>query len=75
LDLGTDYLVQLQQIIDSEIAIQTLHRKAWIAWYDWLLVSGSVQQYLETNASALPDKPCMIVGFVNFIAIFKLQLS
>lgn len=43
----TDYLVQLQQIIDSEIAIQTLHRKAWIAWYDWLLVSGSVQQYLE----------------------------
>jgi cobalt-zinc-cadmium efflux system outer membrane protein len=33
---ATDYLVQVEQTLDSEIAAKDLHAKAWEAWFNWL---------------------------------------
>ncbi|AYQ56368.1 hypothetical protein MS2017_0634 [Bathymodiolus thermophilus thioautotrophic gill symbiont] len=42
----TDYLVQIEQILNSEIATKDLHAKAWRAWFDWLSASGKIKQWL-----------------------------
>ncbi|CAC9641224.1 TolC family protein [bacterium endosymbiont of Bathymodiolus sp. 5 South] len=43
---ATDYLVQVEQTLDSEIAAKDLHAKAWEAWFNWLSASGEVKQWL-----------------------------
>jgi len=44
---STDYLVQVEQTLDTRIAAQELHSKAWKAWFAWIKASGNVQQWLE----------------------------
>tara|TARA_R110000868_G_scaffold348061_1_gene608999 strand:+ start:459 stop:1643 length:1185 start_codon:yes stop_codon:yes gene_type:complete len=42
---STDYLVQIKQRVDSEIAGVELRGRAWDAWIDWLRVSGKVKRW------------------------------
>lgn len=44
---ATDYLVQVQQTLDTEIAAQELHAKAWNAWFAWLKASGHIEHWLQ----------------------------
>jgi cobalt-zinc-cadmium efflux system outer membrane protein len=46
----TDYLVQLKQRIDSEIAGVELKGRAWQAWADWLKASGQVENWLHLKS-------------------------
>ncbi|HHH35887.1 MAG TPA: TolC family protein [Gammaproteobacteria bacterium] len=41
-----DYLVQLQQTLDTEQAAQSLRGAAWDAWLAWLTASAQVEQWL-----------------------------
>lgn len=43
---ATDYLVQVQQTLDTEIAAKELHAKAWKSWFAWLSASGNIEQWL-----------------------------
>lgn len=45
----TDYLVQLKQRLDSQIAGAELRGRAWQAWGDWLKASGTVEHWLRNN--------------------------
>ncbi len=44
----TDYLVQLQQTLDTEVAAVELHGAAWQAWLAWLAASGQTEHWLTT---------------------------
>lgn len=44
---ATDYLVQVQQTLDTRIAAKELHSKAWKAWFAWIKASGNVEQWLQ----------------------------
>lgn len=46
----TDYLVQLKQRIDSQIAGVELRGRAWGAWIDWLRASGQVDEWPRVKA-------------------------
>lgn len=46
----TDYIVQVKQHIDSQIAGQTLQGQAWQAWFTWLKASGTLNQWLNHTA-------------------------
>lgn len=41
-----DYLVQIQQTIDTQIEAIQLHENAWKLWLEWLSASGHVAQWL-----------------------------
>ncbi len=43
----TDYVVQLKQRIDSQIAGVDLKSRAWQAWAEWLSASGQVETWLQ----------------------------
>lgn len=43
----TDYLVQLKQRTDSQIAGVELKGRAWQAWGDWLKASGEINSWLD----------------------------
>ncbi len=43
---STDYLVQIKQTLETQIAAQALYAKAWEAWFNWLLMSGNIKQWL-----------------------------
>ncbi len=45
----TDYLVQLKQRLDSQIAGAELRERAWQAWGDWLKASGTVEEWLQNK--------------------------
>lgn len=45
----TDYLVQLKQRVDSEIAGIQLKGRAWEAWTEWLRASGQVENWLQSS--------------------------
>ena len=47
----TDYLLQLQQTLDTQIAGVELKNKFWNAWVDWLSASGRVTQWLNLTAT------------------------
>jgi outer membrane protein, heavy metal efflux system len=47
----TDYLVQLKQRIDSQIAGVELKGRAWEAWVEWLRASGQVESWLQLESS------------------------
>ncbi len=47
---ATDYLVQIQQTLDTEIAAKQLHAKAWKSWFTWLNASGKIENWLATNS-------------------------
>jgi len=42
----TDYLVQLQQTLDTRISAVELRRASWDAWLAWLQASGTTEQWL-----------------------------
>jgi cobalt-zinc-cadmium efflux system outer membrane protein len=44
---STDYIVQLKQRIDSQIAGVELKGRAWQAWAEWLKASGQVDNWLQ----------------------------
>lgn len=43
----TDYLIQIKQRIDSQIAGVDLQYRAWQAWVDWLKASGTAEHWLN----------------------------
>ena len=42
----TDYLVQLQQTLDTQTSAVELRGSAWAAWITWLTASGQAEQWL-----------------------------
>lgn len=46
----TDYLVQLKQRVDSEIAGVELKGRAWESFIEWLRVSGQVEKWLQPKS-------------------------
>ena len=47
----TDYLLQLQQTLNTQIAGVELKSKFWNAWIDWLGTSGQLTQWLNLTTS------------------------
>ena len=47
----TDYLLQIQQMLDTQIAGVELKNKFWNAWVDWLNASGRLTQWLNLTAT------------------------
>jgi cobalt-zinc-cadmium efflux system outer membrane protein len=46
-ELGvTDYLVQLDQTLDTQASALELQRRLWLAWFDWLAAAGQVGPWL-----------------------------
>jgi cobalt-zinc-cadmium efflux system outer membrane protein len=43
----TDYLVQVKQRIDSQIAGVELQSRTWQAWVDWLKASGKIETWVK----------------------------
>jgi len=43
---ATDYLVQIQQTLNTEIAAIELYNKTWQAWFSWLAASGTIENWL-----------------------------
>lgn len=50
---STDYIVQLKQRIDSQIAGAELKGRAWEAWVEWLKASGQVNRWLQLKESQI----------------------
>lgn len=48
---STDYLVQVKQRIDSQIAGVELKGRTWQAWIDWLNASGTLQSWLQQEST------------------------
>jgi cobalt-zinc-cadmium efflux system outer membrane protein len=45
----TDYLVQLQQTLDTQVSATELHGAVWEAWIRWLSASGQIEYWLGTK--------------------------
>ncbi len=45
----TEYLVQLKQALDTQAAGYELRGRAWQAGFDWLRVTGSINEWLQVN--------------------------
>ncbi len=45
----TDYLLQLQQTLDTQIAGAELQGELWRAWIEWLGASNSLEAWLNSN--------------------------
>lgn len=43
-----DYLVQLKQSIDTELAANGVRARVWQAWFEWLGASGRLERWLGT---------------------------
>lgn len=43
---ASDYLTQVRQFLDTRVAANDLHRKAWKAWFYWLAASGNIEKWL-----------------------------
>ena len=43
----TDYLVQLNQLLDMQVSATELRHQLWRAWFDWLEMSGTVSHWLD----------------------------
>lgn len=48
---ATDYLVQVQQTLDAEIAGARLRGRVWEAWTAWLVASGTLNAWLGLDAA------------------------
>lgn len=48
----TDYLVQLQQTLDTQSSAIDLQRSAWRAWSGWLSAAGRIDHWLGLAAEA-----------------------
>jgi len=45
----TDYLVQVNQTLDTRTAAAELRGRVWLSWYDWLFASGQVEEWLALS--------------------------
>lgn len=55
-EIGTaDYLVQLKQSLDTELAASGVRARVWQAWADWLAASGELAQWLDLDDRADPE--------------------
>lgn len=48
----TDYLVQLNQTLDTAASAIELRRQLWIAWVEWLSAAGLIGQWLDIETAA-----------------------
>jgi cobalt-zinc-cadmium efflux system outer membrane protein len=48
----TDYLVQLQQTLDTRDNILDLNLRMWRAWFEWLSASGQVSGWLGAGETS-----------------------
>jgi outer membrane protein, heavy metal efflux system len=48
----TEYLVQINQTLDTQTAAEELRGRLWQSWFDWLAASGQVEGWLN-----LPKSP------------------
>ncbi len=46
---ATDYLVQIKQALDTQVAAEELHAKVWKSWFAWLYASGTFNQWLKNS--------------------------
>lgn len=46
---ATDYLVQIEQALDTQVAAEELHNKIWQSWFAWLAASGAVEQWIQNS--------------------------
>lgn len=46
---ATDYLVQIEQALDTQVAAEELHAKVWKSWFAWLGASGTINQWLKNS--------------------------
>ncbi|MES9944212.1 MAG: TolC family protein [Candidatus Thiodiazotropha sp.] len=46
----TDYLLQIQQTLDTQIAGVELHGNLWSAWVEWLSASGNLNKWLNETS-------------------------
>ncbi len=44
---ATDYLVQIEQALDTQVAAKELHNKVWQSWFAWLDASGTINQWIK----------------------------
>lgn len=42
----TDYLVQVNQTLETQVSARELERDLWLAWFDWLGASGQLGDWL-----------------------------
>ena len=47
----TDYLLQVQQTLDTQIAGVELHGNLWNAWIEWLSASGTLNSWLNQSST------------------------
>ena len=52
----TDYVVQVKQRIDSQIAGVELQGRTWQAWAEWLRASGQVDEWLQLHSSSIGEE-------------------
>jgi cobalt-zinc-cadmium efflux system outer membrane protein len=48
----TDYLVQLNQTLDTAASALELRRQLWLAWFEWLIASGQIEAWLGLEEGA-----------------------
>ena len=48
----TDYLVQLKQALDTRASAIEQRGRMWLAWIDWLLASGQIENWLKSGEIA-----------------------
>ncbi len=48
----TDYLVQINQTLDTQTAAEGLRARLWQSWLDWLAASGQVESWLGLSSSS-----------------------
>ncbi len=46
---ATDYLVQIKQALDTQVAAEELHSKVWQSWFAWLGASGIINQWIQNS--------------------------
>jgi len=46
---ATDYLVQIDQALDTKVASKELYSNVWQTWFSWLDASGTVKQWLQNS--------------------------
>jgi cobalt-zinc-cadmium efflux system outer membrane protein len=49
----TDYLVQLQQTLDTQVSAAALHGAVWDAWIRWLSASGQIGTWLGIETAPI----------------------
>ena len=52
---ATEFLVQTSRTIDSQDSALQLRQALWLAWFEWLVASGKVDEWLNVHSYAKTD--------------------